>query len=66
MKRRWATCLCAALAVLCVGCSSVFDPGVPKALGEWDGREYTNAFFEIALAPGETYRNLWSIEIHNS
>lgn len=57
MKRQWATCLCAALAVLCVGCSSVFDPGVPKALGEWDGREYTNAFFEIALAPGES----WSV-----
>ncbi len=52
MKRKQAACLLAALALLCAGCSSVFDPGVPKALGEWDGSEYTNAFFEIALTPG--------------
>ena len=36
MKRKQAACLLEALALLCAVCNSVFDPGVPKALGECD------------------------------
>ena len=52
MKRKQAACLLAALALLCARCSSVFDPGVPKALGEGTEANIPMRFFEIALTPG--------------
>lgn len=43
--------LLALVVLLCAGCSSIFNPGIPKAVGEWDGTSYTNEYFNIALDP---------------